>query len=345
MARVFTLKAPNDGIKPALTRSLQSAHINYLIGAGASFPAVPIAGSVEQEIAALFDNNQEQEARERMYGFLSGVQRPTNDLIAGANNAQNAETVKNYADYIGIIEVILTERRTNLLPKQATVFSTNYDLFVEKAALNFPALRLNDGFSRVPSLDGRMEYASRSFFTTTSNTGNLYSYKVDIPCVNLVKLHGSLSWKKDGDNILFSVQPKTLLPEQRTPQQIKEFVESYSVVLPQTTKFRTTLMDSTYYELLRIYANELDRENTLLIAFGFSFGDDHIFKITKRALKNPTLKLMVFAFNDADRQTFVTRFDGYNNVDIIAPDENAHIDFAAFNALLQSCLPKTQAKK
>jgi len=345
MARVLTLAAENDGIKPALTRCLQSAHINYLIGAGASFPAVPVAGPVEQEIANLFETNQEQEARARMYAFLAGVQQPTNDLIAGAANPENAQTVKNYADYIGIIETILTERRTNLLPKQATVFSTNYDLFIEKAALGYPALRLNDGFVRVPSLDGRMEYASRSFFTTTSNTGNLYSYKVDIPCVNLVKLHGSLSWKKDGENILFSVAQKTLLPEEWTPDQVKDFVESYAVVLPQTTKFRTTLMDSTYYELLRIYANELDRENALLIAFGFSFGDDHILKITKRALKNPTLKLIAFAFNDADRETFETRFEGYNNVDVIAPDQNAQIDFPLFNGLLRSCLPEIRVGK
>jgi hypothetical protein len=345
MARLYTLTSSNDEIKKAITRSLQSAHINYLIGAGASFPAVPVAGVVEQEIAALFDNNEEQEARERMYGFLAGLQQPTNDLISGAENAQNATTVKNYADCVGIIEVILTERRTDLLPKQATIFSTNYDLFVEKAALSYPALRLNDGFSRVPSLDGRMEYASRSFFTTTSNTGNLYSYKVEIPCINLVKLHGSLSWRKDGENILFSVHEKALLEEERTPQQVKEFVESYAVVLPQTTKLRTTLMDSTYYELLRIYANELDRENTLLFAFGFSFGDDHILKITKRALKNPTLKLIVFAFDDASRQAYVTKFDGYNNVDIIAPDENAQIDFPAFNALMRSCLPNIRARK
>ena len=345
MARIHTLNDSNEDIKRALTRSLQSAHINYLIGAGASFPAVPVAGSVEQEIAALYESNQEEEGRARMYGFLAGVQQPTNDLIDGAANAQNAMTVKNYADHIGIIEIILMERRTNLLPKQATVFSTNYDLFVEKAALGYPALRLNDGFARIPSLDGRMEYDSQSFFTTTSNTGNLYSYKVDIPCINLVKLHGSLSWKKDGEKILFSVQKKTLLPEERTPEQVKGFVDSYAVVLPQTSKFRTTLMDSTYYELLRIYNNELDRENTLLIAFGFSFGDEHILTITKRALKNPTLKLVAFAFNDVDREAFVTKFDGYNNVDVIAADENAQIDFPAFNALLRSCLPNLRARK
>ena len=62
-------------------------------------------------------------------------------------------------------------------------------------------------------------------------------------------------------------------------------------------------MDSTYYELLRIYNNELDREGTLLVSFGFSFGDSHILGITKRALKNPTLKLVAFAFNDTDRET------------------------------------------
>lgn len=345
MARVYKLTASNDELKRALTRSLQSAHINYLIGSGASFPAVPVSGSVEQDIAVLYENNQEQEGRARMYAFLAGLQQPTNDLIAGMETAENAATVRNYAEYIGIIETVLTERRTNLLPKQATVFSTNYDLFIEKAALGYPALRLNDGFARVPSLDGRMEYDSRTFFTTTSNSGNLYSYKVDIPCINLVKLHGSLSWKKDGEKILFSVQKKDLLPEEGTAAEVRDFVDCYAVVLPQTTKFRTTLMDSTYYELLRIYNNELDRENALLIAFGFSFHDDHILKITKRALKNPTLRLMAFAFNGADRDAFVTKFDGYNNVDVIAPEENAQFDFPAFNALFRGCLPDIRARK
>ena len=63
MARVYTLTDSNEDIKRALTRSLQSAHINYLIGAGASCPAVPVAGSVEQEIAALYESNQIEEGR------------------------------------------------------------------------------------------------------------------------------------------------------------------------------------------------------------------------------------------------------------------------------------------
>lgn len=149
-----------------------------------------------------------------------------------------------------------------------------------------------------------------------------------------------MSWMKEGDDILFSVKVRDLLPAIKTPDDVKAFIESYAVVLPQTTKFRTTLMERNYYELLRIYANELDRENALLVTFGFSFGDDHIFDITRKALKNPTLKLVAFAFNEADRDSFTIKFEGHNNVEIVAPPAGEQIDFQRFNATIAACLPK-----
>jgi hypothetical protein len=345
MARVFNLDTAVEDIRKNLARSFQSANINFMIGSGASHPAIPPAGAVEQEIATLFDAGQEDAAYLKLYEFLAAIQAPTNNLITGTADANNTATVASYTEYLGIIETILTERRTSLLPKRATIFTTNYDLYIEQASLPYTAMRLNDGFSRVPSLTGRSEYSSRTFFTTTSSTGNLYNYKVDIPCINLMKLHGSLSWEKDGENILFSVQNTALLPADKTTAQVKTFVDAYAVVLPQTKKFRATLMESTYYELLRIYANELDREGTLLVSFGFSFGDDHILGITRRALKNPTLRLVAFAFNDADRQTFLQRFDGYNNVEIVSPGALPNMDFAKFNEVLRSILLALDGKK
>ena len=136
------------------------------------------------------------------------------------------------------------------------------------------------------------------------------------------------------------------MPAGKTPVKVRAFVDGYAVVLPEAKKFHTTIMDSTYYDLLRIYANELDREGTLLVSVGVSFGDSHIRDIvTKRALKNPTLKLFAFAFNDVDRDTYRTRFDGFNNVDIIAPGSLTNIDFAKFNEVLRSILPALGGKK
>jgi SIR2-like domain len=345
MARVFDLAVAADDISKNLARSFQSANINFLIGSGASWPAIPSAGTVEKEIAKLFEEGDEEAAYHKLYDFLSTVQTPTNILIGGIADANNETTVKNYSDYLGIIESILGERRTSLLPKQATIFTTNYDLFIEQASISYSAMRLNDGFIRVPSLTGRCEYSSRTFFTTTSSAANLYNYKVDIPCINLMKLHGSLSWKKDGDDILFSVKSVVPLPPTKTPDDVKGFVDRYAVVLPETRKFHTTLMDGTYYELLRIYANELDREGTLLVAFGFSFGDKHILDITRRALKNPTLKLVIFAFQESDKDSFLKVFEDFNNVDIIAPGPSSQIDFAKFNGVLRSILPTLDGKK
>jgi len=340
MARIVTLDGNNKEFQKALARSFQSGHVNFLFGSGASQPAISIAGQMEKEIANLINLNDEVEARNRMYDFLMGIQGPTNKLIANDNDENNANTLVNYRDCLAIIETILSERRTTLLPKQATIFTTNYDLFIEKASLDYPALKLNDGFSRVPSLDNKMEYSSRNFFDTTYNSGNLYHYKVEIPCINLVKLHGSLSWKKNAEEVVFSVEVKNLLSPEKTAEQIEKFINEYAIVLPLATKFRTTLVDRTYYELMRLYANELDRENTLLVTFGFSFGDEHILGITKRALKNPTLRLIAVAYNEADRDSFVKIFNGQRNVEIISPAADAQIDFSRFNELLRGALPK-----
>lgn len=344
MARVFELDTAAEEIRKTLARSFQSANINFLIGSGASYPAIPTAGVVEAEIASLFEAGNEDAAYLKLYDFLATIQVPTNGLIAEVSDLKNLTTVAKYSEYLGILEAILSERRTSLLPKQATIFTTNYDLFIEQAAVSYTAMRLNDGFSRVPSLSARAEFSSRTFFTTTSSSGNLYNYKVEIPSINLIKLHGSLSWKKDGDSVVFSVLHTPLLSAGKTAVDVKKFVDGYAVALPEARKFHTTLMDSTYYELLRIYNNELDREGTLLVSFGFSFGDSHILGITKRALKNPTLKLAAFAFSETDREMLLKRFDGCNNVDIIAPISAKNIDFAGFNSVLRSILPALDGK-
>jgi hypothetical protein len=342
MALIKELDSPGNDLVPTLARLFQSGRLNFLIGSGASCPAIPIVGNLEQEIADLFEAGRDVEARAKMYDFLVTVQTPTNKLIDNVDEAQNNITLQQYRECLGTIEILLRERRTDLLPKQATIFTTNYDLFIEQASAAFTGLNLNDGFVRSPRLDRRIDYSSRMFFTQTYNTGNVYEYKVEIPSINFVKLHGSLSWAKEGDDILCNISPKPLLPVGRSADDIRTFVESYAVVLPQTTKFRTTLMERTYYELLRIYANELDKPNSILVTFGFSFGDSHILDITKKALKNPTLKLVAFAFNDADRVAFTDKFESNNNVDIAAPHGGQEINFERFNALLRAVLPQME---
>ncbi len=340
MARIVDFESSLKEICKALARAFQSGNVNVLLGSGASAPAIAPGGTIEREVAALLQSGKEDEGRRHLYDFLAAVQAPTNKLILDEADENNAAVLKNYKDLLATLERILAERRTTLLPKQATIFTTNYDLFIEKACVSVASLKLNDGFARVPSLNNRMEFSSRAFFDATYNTGNLYNYRVEIPCVNLIKLHGSLSWLKDGEAIIFRVAKKDMLAEPKHADQVKKWLEDHAVVLPQAQKFHTTLMDRTYYELLRIFANALDRENTLLLAFGFSFADEHILDITKRALRNPTLRLTVIAFDGAAKTDYATRFEAFNNVEIVAASNGKQLTFEAFNDLLRSVLPK-----
>ncbi|MGB7604583.1 MAG: hypothetical protein WBL93_03805 [Lutisporaceae bacterium] len=110
-----------------------------------------------------------------------------------------------------------------------------------------------------------------------------------------------------------------------TPEELEDkwipFIDEYKtifkIVNPTKEKFSDTLVDKNYYELLRIYCNELERENALLFVYGFSFNDEHIEDITKRALNNPSLIMIIFAFTNKEKIRFIDKFAVNNNVWVI----------------------------
>lgn len=335
MAKIIEAVKDKELIQKILIKSFQSGNINFIVGSGASMPAIKVAGDIEKQIQTLFEEDKELDAYKIIHRFLSDLQKANIPLINDSAAGKTKETLDNYILFIKVIEELLNQRKSNLLPKQANIFTSNYDLFFEKAIESLPSIKLNDGFTRNPNLSGKASFSSTNFFNSLFNTGNLYSYKVEIPTINLIKPHGSLSWKKDNSEIIFSTKEIEEPADLTALEDLKDFAEKFAVVLPQKGKFRETILDRTYYDLLRLYANELDKENTLLIAFGFSFHDEHIFDITCRALKNPTLKLIIFAYSDTTALDFQLRFNAYSNIDIIKPEGGSNIDFKEFNRLIQ----------
>lgn len=337
MARQISISELLDDRQKNFSRSLQSANINYLIGSGASLPSIPLAGDVESQIATLTKAGANDEVLKLMFSFLKSVQEPCERVLADKPNQNDEESIQNYRVFLSATERILLERDTELLPKQATIFTTNYDLFVERASEDVPGLILNDGFARAPSLKMRMAYSPQNFFTSTYNTGSLYGYRVETPSVNLVKMHGSMTWTRGIDDaIIFDPTLPDLPVRDAAKADTENYVGQHVLVLPEIDKFRQTTMDKTYYDLLRIFHNQLDRENSLLICFGFSFEDAHILDITERALQNATLRCLVFAYDDEKVNAYLSKFEKFNNVIIVSPEDGENIGFEKFNDLLKS---------
>lgn len=94
--------------------------------------------------------------------------------------------------------------------------------------------------------------------------------------------------------------------------ELDEARDKLAVVLPNKGKFASTVLNETYYDQLRRLSNQLELPNTSLLVMGFSFADEHIRSLVKRAAKaNPTLKVIIFCYSKKTSTTIAENL-GYS---------------------------------
>ncbi|OWY16206.1 hypothetical protein B6V73_13570 [Thioclava sp. JM3] len=335
---ILELNGP-EKVARLLERYIQSAHLNFLFGSGASMPAIDLAGTVEQEIDQHLAASEHDEANKKALTFIEELEYQHGFLPAGYTEGDDTEiTLQNYLHFLSSIDRILFERKNILLPRQANIFTTNYDEFFEVAASLIPSLVLNDGFNRRIGNSG-FEYAPELFFDRVYRSGTVYQHQSEIPSVNLVKVHGSISWKRQDDEKITLGEPETVQlsgVQKDNPQDVRDALAKRAVILPNMRKFESTLLDRVYFDLLRLYSNAMEMENALLFVFGFSFADEHILDITRRAMRNPTAKVVIFAYSQNGAADFEKKFSAHRNVLIIKPEEGQHIGFPELNSLFHT---------
>ena len=108
--------------------------------------------------------------------------------------------------------------------------------------------------------------------------------------------------------------------------QAQPFRKAYDrlvMINPRKAKFRETVLDLHFYELMRLYANALEKTTTCLFVAGFSFADEHIAQITRRAAaSNPTLLVIIFAYDEKAKGDISGRIGtDNNNIIVLSPSE------------------------
>lgn len=278
--------------KLAITKQL-----NFLIGSGASVPAIPLMGMIEAE-----SNN------ERNYKLANIVRETCTSLLSESRklNFHEENVLKNYMDFISVVLAMLNLANSRQTPKSANIFTTNYDLFIEKAIDTL----MQD--NRLVFNDGANGYLNR--YLDSTNYNRLVSYKGlndnyinEIPSLTLIKPHGSINWVKHNEKI-----------------QIKnEVVENPIIVEPTGLESQETFLNNHFHEMLRIFQLELDKPQSVLFVIGFSFQDKHIGKMIKRAVQNPELMVYVFGYSDNDKEVYLDNlsFSERRNFNILTPED------------------------
>lgn len=275
-----------------LSEVLQSSKINFLIGSGVSRPFLPVLNDIEKK---LDEANGQDEKIVQYKRYLGDVMLPNKKIIKNELEAdvKYQNTFKSYIEFCSMLCTTLLKRKTTILPKQANIFSTNIDILME-AVLERLQYDYNDGFS------GRFTptFGLENFKKSISQRSLHFDHISEIPVFNLIKMHGSLTWKinNEGDKIELS-SDLAHIEDGLEALDGDEFIEKYKKILvvnPEEAKHLESVLTEYYSELLRLYSSELEKENALLFVLGFSMEDRHIRKITLRAAKsNPTLRIFI----------------------------------------------------
>lgn len=175
--------------------------------------------------------------------------------------------------------------RTSTLSKP-NIFTTNYDLFSEKA-LDSLGVIFSNGFTGVidrhfnPAV---FNYAFAERIDTSSRKWNaIENY------IYLYKLHGSVNWVEDpNDGRLFAIR------ELQRDRYDDLRSERNLMIYPSPLKQNASL-GSPYADLFREFQAKLMREQNVLVTVGYSFSDEHINHLIFQALTIPTFRLVVLA--------------------------------------------------
>jgi|SRR5690554_437725 len=265
--------------------------------------------------------------------------------------ADEFENVKeSYNTFISNINKLMNMRDIQLLSKQVNVFTTNVDVFFEES-LEQNNSSFNDGFqgrkhlkfdssnfhntthklsthfeykSEVPLINLFKIHGSVNWAKSTCKSKSEYDITADYSISKLTELY-EFTLKYENHFINYQTLSESInegdfifLKSHEYKQDIiNQFLDLYNQIVminPTKQKFEDTTRNLHYYEMLRIYANHLERENSVLFVLGFSFADEHILKITQRVAKsNPTLIIYILC-NSIEKSGFESKFEKQNNV-------------------------------
>jgi hypothetical protein len=304
--------------------------------------------------------------------------------------------IDRYKNFLTNWNEIINKRANRMLSKQVNIYTTNIDTLVEnateKAQIEFndgfkgsikqvfdegnfqksyskTSLHFQN-ISEIPvfnylKMHGSINWSEREGIIINDNTLNFVNeintelqkidtvYFIETVCPDCSQIKQYEQLSKEAQS---KVNDNPQIDFNKSFQSFLELYEKLIIVNPTKQKFIESVIELHFYELMRMYSNSLEKENSILFVMGFSFADEHIAKITLRAANtNPTLLVVVFAYDDDQEAKYkeILKPAPNNNIYIITPssfkatnpvdndtkkkiiEEITNFDLAAINSVFQ----------
>lgn len=325
-------------IEPWLTSLFQSEHLSLLCGSGITNAISYLAGSsggttmaasafatYKDEIEAAAKKSAEVSGRDN--GNIEDQIRTANDLLRGLRilkkdtEANSLETelnniisafAKSILESENAIATAVDDKRENAYSvlvnfllsfasrtgnrERLNIFTTNYDRLIEVGA-ELAGVHLMDRFVGTMMPIFRSSRLNLDIHYNPPGIRGEPRYLEGV--ARLTKLHGSVDWVQNGNEIRRIGLPfgaDDIAPYLNAPG-LKGADALKLMVYPNSAKDRETA-EYPYVELFRDFAAAVCRPNSTLVTYGYGFGDEHINRVIHDMLTIPSTHLVVISFND-----------------------------------------------
>jgi hypothetical protein len=351
-------------------------NINILIGSGASADLFPTLGlaiknaddewETVETLATRYETNPDKKTALFMHYYNMCILPVQNFNPTNVTTAKGKINLENYEVFLKTLLGLLDRRKD--LNRKINIFTTNYDGCLTHSADNILMNGSHDFVVNDGTSGFHCKYLhAKNFNTFQCQTGIFERSNYGVPQLNIIHLHGSVYWSKSNDKIEVKykndfkniIHTKTLVKIGKfsdyittkggvfskipsisfTSVQRENFWREYNklpIVNPTKWKFHETVFEEHYYQMLRFLSYELEKPNSILISFGFSFADEHIRKLVQRSLSNPQLQTFICCYSQSSAESMREEFKLWKNVTIIGPPEGEKLDFTNFNKYIFS---------
>jgi hypothetical protein len=364
-------KCDKQELTKEIKRIFESCNVNLLIGSGYCSEKLKTLSNleslIEENALTNIKNVSKKNAIEALilYVFFKNSIYPHKDDIKAFCSFESSNR------FILKLADLLSNRNDKNLLKRVNIFTTNYDMYFE-LSLETNKIYYNDGFSGrlVPSFSTQnynrivkqiVQNTERESELLTINLYKLHgsltwSKKSDQDQIVYISNPEELLQSIEDQSIVFT--DENFMYDKTSESNIKDTIKTINdshtefsdellegidefnklyqklhIINPTKKKFEETLFSNVYYDLLRMYSNELEKNHSVLFVFGFSFKDEHIYSITKRALSNPSMIMYIFVHDSNDIVCFKNMFKEHYNVFYIYY-ENKKIDLNEFSNIM-----------
>ncbi|MGC8202498.1 SIR2 family protein [Aliiroseovarius sp. PTFE2010] len=287
------LLAADDEAGQAFVNAAQKAELYEKLGIDLS--SDDVKGNLEQMMAVLMNAHQFCQTSDKdelntvaalVESIIVGIKKfVLHKCTTGPFSNGNDSVVALYRRFYQS----LTTRARGLAPPW--VFTTNYDLFNERA-MDRSGIPYSNGFSG--TVERRFNPATYRLALAEQLDITSRRWAAVDGFVHFCKLHGSVNWTEE-DTGLFPIR------ESHAPlDPSKDRVMIYPTPSKQTASF-----GSPYADMFREFQRQVVQDQSVLMILGYSFGDEHVNNIIFQGLTLPgfrVIALMDPETNDITRE-------------------------------------------